>query len=76
MRIRKVIHAIMSAGVLQTAGFHSVGYAQQSPAPSQDNSSGGVKNIALVHGVWADGSSWSKVIPLLEARRYHCRRSR
>ena len=23
-------------------------------------------NIALVHGVWADGSSWSKVIPILE----------
>ena len=23
-------------------------------------------NIVLVHGVWADGSSWSKVIPILE----------
>ena len=23
-------------------------------------------NIVLVHGAWADGSSWSKVIPLLE----------
>jgi pimeloyl-ACP methyl ester carboxylesterase len=22
-------------------------------------------NIVLVHGAWADGSSWSKVIPLL-----------
>ncbi len=22
-------------------------------------------NILLVHGAWADGSSWSKVIPLL-----------
>ncbi|GAB3786316.1 alpha/beta hydrolase [Spirosoma horti] len=26
-----------------------------------------VKNIVLVHGTWADGSSWSKVIPLLAA---------
>ena len=23
-------------------------------------------NIVLVHGAWADGSSWSKVIPILE----------
>jgi pimeloyl-ACP methyl ester carboxylesterase len=25
-------------------------------------------NVILVHGAWADGSSWSKVIPLLQAR--------
>jgi pimeloyl-ACP methyl ester carboxylesterase len=25
-----------------------------------------VRNIVLVHGAWADGSSWSKVIPLLQ----------
>jgi hypothetical protein len=24
-------------------------------------------NVILVHGAWADGSSWSKVIPLLAA---------
>ena len=27
-----------------------------------------VKNIVLVHGAWADGSCWSKVIPLLAAK--------
>jgi pimeloyl-ACP methyl ester carboxylesterase len=27
-------------------------------------------NILLVHGAWADGSCWSKVIPLLQARGY------
>ena len=27
----------------------------------------GIKNIVLVHGAWADGSSWSKVLPLLQA---------
>lgn len=32
---------------------------------------GGVKNVLLVHGAWADGSSWSKVIPLLEAKGLH-----
>lgn len=28
-------------------------------------------NVILVHGAWADGSSWSKVIPLLVARGLH-----
>src|SRR5215471_16762501 len=27
---------------------------------------GAVRNVVLVHGAWADGSSWAKVIPLLE----------
>jgi pimeloyl-ACP methyl ester carboxylesterase len=26
----------------------------------------GVRNVVLVHGAWADGSSWAKVIPVLE----------
>jgi pimeloyl-ACP methyl ester carboxylesterase len=30
-----------------------------------------VKNIVLVHGAFADGTSWSKVIPILEARGFH-----
>jgi pimeloyl-ACP methyl ester carboxylesterase len=30
-----------------------------------------VRNIVLVHGAWANGSSWSQVIPLLEARGFH-----
>jgi pimeloyl-ACP methyl ester carboxylesterase len=30
-----------------------------------------VKTVLLIHGAWADGSSWSKVIPLLEARGLH-----
>jgi pimeloyl-ACP methyl ester carboxylesterase len=30
-----------------------------------------VKNIVLVHGAFADGSSWSKVIPLLQANGLH-----
>jgi pimeloyl-ACP methyl ester carboxylesterase len=35
----------------------------------QQNSS--IKNIVLVHGAFADGSSWSKVIPLLQEMGYH-----
>jgi hypothetical protein len=29
------------------------------------------KDVILVHGAWADGSSWSKVIALLERRGFH-----
>jgi pimeloyl-ACP methyl ester carboxylesterase len=31
----------------------------------------GVHNVVLVHGAWADGSSWAKVIPLLEKAGLH-----
>jgi pimeloyl-ACP methyl ester carboxylesterase len=27
-----------------------------------------IKNIVLVHGAWANGASWSKVIPLLQSK--------
>lgn len=37
-------------------------------APVQDLKG---KNVVLVHGAFADGSSWDKVIPLLEARGLH-----
>ena len=30
-----------------------------------------VTNIVLVHGAWANGSSWSKLIPLLQAKGLH-----
>lgn len=36
--------------------------AQTAPAPRRAN------NIVLVHGLFADGSSWSEVIPLLQAQ--------
>ena len=44
------------------------------PAMAQTSNAGrdqAVRNIVLVHGAWANGSSWSKVIPLLEARGFH-----
>ena len=30
-----------------------------------------VRNIVLVHGAWADGSSWNKIIPLLQRNGFH-----
>lgn len=71
MKAQTTIRAVLSVGLLLTAGFHRVGYAQQSPEALRGNSSHSVKNIVLVHGAWADGSSWSGVIPLLQADGYH-----
>jgi pimeloyl-ACP methyl ester carboxylesterase len=52
------------AGFLLTTVF-------QTGAVAQAQSPQGVRNIVIVHGAWADGSSWSKVIPLLQARGLH-----
>lgn len=71
MKTASVMQAVLSIGLLLTAGLSSVGYAQQPLESSRDNPNHGVKNIVLVHGAWADGSSWSGVIPLLEAEGYH-----
>ena len=45
--------------------------ATSTGATQQKNQNRGVNNIVLVHGAWADGSSWSKVIPLLQARGFN-----
>lgn len=42
--------------------------AQQAPVAGTEST---VKNVVLVHGAFADGSSWAKVIPLLEAKGLH-----
>ncbi len=55
---------IAIAGFLITALFHTGAFAQAN-SPQQ------VRNIVIVHGAWADGSSWSKVIPLLQAKGLH-----
>jgi pimeloyl-ACP methyl ester carboxylesterase len=36
------------------------------PSTAADKGAPTVRNVVLVHGAWADGSSWAKVIPLLE----------
>jgi len=43
-------------------------FSSANRALAQSSGTHGVRNIILVHGAWADGSSWSKVIPLLEAK--------
>lgn len=39
-------------------------------APRAQRSTAPVRNIVLVHGAYADGSSWARVIPLLRAKGY------
>src|SRR5216683_2731763 len=45
--------------------------AKNTRRPAQAAAASPVKNVVLVHGAFADGSSWAKVIPLLEARGLH-----
>jgi pimeloyl-ACP methyl ester carboxylesterase len=55
---------IAIASFVLTAVFHT-------GAVARANSPQGVRNVVIVHGAWADGSSWSKVIPLLQAKGLH-----
>jgi pimeloyl-ACP methyl ester carboxylesterase len=42
-----------------------------SGAPDAQSQQPAVKNIVLVHGAFADGTSWAKIIPILEKRGFH-----
>ena len=41
---------------------------------AQVNSAQGARNIVLVHGAWADGSCWSKVIRASSSEGLSCGR--
>ncbi len=60
-RYRSIVPAMCGAALMAALGAQSIAQAK-GPA---------VKNVLLVHGAWADGSSWSKIIPLLEAKGLH-----
>jgi pimeloyl-ACP methyl ester carboxylesterase len=60
MKISKTFLA-GSVGIATALAGGSQAQSQQEPA----------KNIVLVHGAFADGTSWGKVIPILEARGFH-----
>ncbi len=53
-----LLRSALAAGLLIAA---LAGAEAQTAAPVQ------AKNVVLVHGAWADGSSWAKVIPYLQA---------
>jgi pimeloyl-ACP methyl ester carboxylesterase len=53
---------------LQTAGAAGALVASSGGAFAQMLASTAARNVVLVHGLFADGSSWSEVIPLLQAQ--------
>jgi len=59
MKIAQVVIALAVAALTGTLGAFEA--RAQTPAPIE------VRNVVLVHGAWADGSSWAEVIPLLQA---------
>jgi pimeloyl-ACP methyl ester carboxylesterase len=58
MKIARVTIALAVAALIAALGAVE---AQQPAAPIV------ARNVVLVHGAWADGSSWADVIPLLQA---------
>ena len=58
----KIARVIMRLAVVALAATLSGVGAQAQTAASVE-----ARNVVLVHGAWADGSSWAEVIPLLQA---------
>jgi pimeloyl-ACP methyl ester carboxylesterase len=59
----KLAKTLLAGSTFVSTALFGVSYAQSQQQP--------VKNIVLVHGAFADGSSWGKVIPILESRGFH-----
>ena len=55
---------LVAAGMLSTIFLAPEGSAQEARRP-------GARNVVLVHGAWADGSSWSEVISRLQSGGMH-----
>src|SRR5512142_3082244 len=64
MNIRTVFSCSLRISLLFACAFPLA-------ASAQTTASQPIHNVVLVHGAWADGSSWSKVVPLLEKKGLH-----
>ena len=61
----------MRTFMTMTAVVYAVGsYSFGGAAMAQSGSVGAAKNVVLVHGAFADDSSWSKIVPLLKAKGF------
>jgi pimeloyl-ACP methyl ester carboxylesterase len=60
MIVSTKLRALFAALAMTTASVASAAQAQNPVRRTE--------KVILVHGAWADGSSWSKIIPLLEAK--------
>ena len=61
--MKKLAEAVIAVNIALATALCAVSSAQTQSQP--------VKHIVLVHGAFADGTSWGKVIPILEARGFH-----
>ena len=61
-RCRAIAVTVIAAGLTVSFASHPLA------GPGRDAS---IRNVVLVHGAWADGSSWARVIPLLQARGFN-----
>jgi len=61
--MKTIVKNILVGSVAFATALSGVSRAQSQGEP--------VKNVVLVHGAFADGSSWAKVIPILEERGFH-----
>lgn len=59
----KIATLVLVVSTIIGSALHGAGPEQAQQKP--------VKNIILVHGAFADGTSWGKVIPILESRGFH-----
>src|SRR5215831_8570489 len=59
----KIAKAVLAGSIAAATAFSGASRAQSQQQP--------VKNIVLVHGAFADGTCWAKVIPILEKRGFH-----
>lgn len=64
-RMRRLLVNPIAALLYAGLTFAARGASAQQPSPQQTTS------ILLVHGAFADGSSWVRVIPALQAKGYH-----
>lgn len=66
MQAFKFVRSVVATYVALLAIIGPAAKATEQAPPTE-----GVKTVLLIHGAWADGSSWSKLIPLLEAKGLH-----
>jgi pimeloyl-ACP methyl ester carboxylesterase len=55
------------AGIMMTLAAATLAAMLGPTAQAQTAAPVAAKNVVLIHGAWADGSSWAEVIPLLQA---------
>src|ERR1700731_4934025 len=57
----KITQLVTALAITALAGAFSPLASAETAAPVE------ARNVVLVHGAWADGSSWAEVIPYLQA---------